>query len=90
MRETWARLGKMLVWGDALEKGTATHSSILAWRISWDSVAHGVTKSQIQLSDFHFHGAAQCKLRNAQVKTVANCGVWGVPGGLPLYHRNTK
>ena len=24
-----------MVWEDPLEKGTATHSSILAWRIPW-------------------------------------------------------
>jgi len=29
MRETWVR---SLDWQDPLEKGTATHSSILAWR----------------------------------------------------------
>ena len=28
-------LGKSLGWEDHLEKGTATHSSILAWRIPW-------------------------------------------------------
>ena len=32
MRETWVRA---LCWEDPLEKGTATHSSILAWRIPW-------------------------------------------------------
>ena len=32
MWETWIR---SLDWEDPLEKGTATHSSILAWRISW-------------------------------------------------------
>ena len=32
MRETWVR---SLGWEDPLEKGTATHSSILAWRIPW-------------------------------------------------------
>ena len=32
MRETWVR---SLSWEDTLEKGTATHSSILAWRIPW-------------------------------------------------------
>ena len=32
----------------------ATHSSVLAWRIS-GSVVHGVAKSQTQLSNFHFH-----------------------------------
>ena len=30
MQETWVR---SLGWEDPLEKGTATHSSILAWRI---------------------------------------------------------
>ena len=32
MRETWLQ---SLGWEDPLEKGTATHSNILAWRISW-------------------------------------------------------
>ena len=32
MRETWVQ---SLGWEDPLEKGNATHSSILAWRIPW-------------------------------------------------------
>ena len=32
MRETWVQ---SLGWEDLLEKGNTTHSSILAWRISW-------------------------------------------------------
>ena len=32
MRETWVRC---LGWEDPLEKGKASHSSILAWRIPW-------------------------------------------------------
>ena len=32
MWETWVR---SLGWEDPVEKGTATHSSILAWRIPW-------------------------------------------------------
>ena len=32
MGETWVR---SLGWEDPLEKGKATHSSILAWRILW-------------------------------------------------------
>ena len=32
MQETWVL---SLGWEDALEKGKATHSSILAWRIPW-------------------------------------------------------
>ena len=42
-----------LIWKDPLEKGMATHSSILARRIPW-TVVHGVTKSWTQLSNFHF------------------------------------
>ena len=42
---------------DLLEKGMATHSSILAWRIPWTeepgrATVHGVSKSRILLSDF--------------------------------------
>ena len=47
--ETWVR---SLVWEDPLEKGKATHSSILAWKIPWITV-HGVTKTLTRLSDFH-------------------------------------
>ena len=32
MQETWVR---SLGWEDPLEKGKATHSSILTWRIPW-------------------------------------------------------
>ena len=32
MRETWVQ---SLGWEDPLEKGKATHSSIVAWRILW-------------------------------------------------------
>ena len=32
MRDTWVQ---SLGWKDALEKGMAIHSSILAWRIPW-------------------------------------------------------
>ena len=46
MQETWVRsLGRE----DTPEKGKATHSSILTWRV------HGITKSWTQLSDFQFH-----------------------------------
>ena len=46
MQETWVH---SLGWEDPLEKGTATHSSILAWRIPW--TVHGVAKSRTRLSD---------------------------------------
>ena len=49
MQETWVQ---SLGWEDPLEKGKATHSSILAWRIH--GLFHGVAKSWTLLSDFHF------------------------------------
>ena len=49
MWETWVGY---LGWQDPLEKGKATHSSILAWRIP--RTARGVMESRIWLSDFHF------------------------------------
>ena len=39
MRETWVRF---LGWKDPLEEGTATHSSILAWRIPWTEEPGGL------------------------------------------------
>ena len=47
---------QFLGWEDPLEKGMATHSSILAWRIpgtdsSLVARVHGVTKSQTRLSN---------------------------------------
>ena len=41
MRETWVL---SLGWEDPLEKGKATHSSILAWRIP-STIVHRVAKS---------------------------------------------
>ena len=52
MQKIWIQ---SLGWEDPLEKGTATHSSILIWRIPWTvCIVHGVAKSQTWLSDFHF------------------------------------
>ena len=45
MQEMWVQ---SLGWEDPLEKGKATHSSILPWRIPW---THRVTKSQTRLSN---------------------------------------
>ena len=52
MWETWVQ---SLGWEDTLEKGKATHSSILTWRIPTDCIAHGVAKNPTRLSDFYFH-----------------------------------
>ena len=52
----WETQVRFLGWEDLPEKGMATHSSILAWRIlldraTWQAIVHGVTKSQTQLSN---------------------------------------
>ena len=49
MQETWVQ---SLGWEDPLEKGIATHSSILAWRIPWTIQSMGLQRV-VQLSDFH-------------------------------------
>ena len=41
MQETWIQ---SLGWEDPLEKGKATHSSILAWRIPWIAYSMGLQK----------------------------------------------
>ena len=41
MRETWVR---SLGWEVPLEKGEATHSSILAWRIPWTVQSMGLQR----------------------------------------------
>ena len=56
MRETWVQ---SLGWEDPLEKGKATHSSILAWRVPWTEEPGGLQSMGLQrvrhrLSDFHF------------------------------------
>ena len=53
IQEMWV---SSLGWEDSLEKGMATHSSILAWRIPWreepgELQSMGLQKSWTQLSD---------------------------------------
>ena len=46
MQETWVQsLGQE----DPLEKGMATHSSILAWRISWTEEPGGLEAMGLQI-----------------------------------------
>ena len=61
MRETWVlSLGRE----DALEESTATHSSILTWRIlmhrgAWQATIHRVAKSQTWLMQLSMHTCMQ-------------------------------
>ena len=41
MRETWIQ---SLGWEESLEKGMATHTSILTWRIPWTAQSLGLQR----------------------------------------------
>ena len=45
MQETWVQ---SLAWEDPLEKGMATHSSILAWEIPWKEEPGGLPSMGLQ------------------------------------------
>ena len=77
-RETWVW---SLDWEDPLEKGKATHSSILAWIIPW--TVHGVTKSWTRLSDVHVRFTSFIHFTNYQQwETGHRCTHWrSFPGG---------
>ena len=53
MQETWVR---SLGWEDPLEKGKATHSSILAWRTPWtlETKGHKELDTTERLSHTHY------------------------------------
>ena len=53
LRSTWVR---PLVWEDSVEEATATHSSILAWRIPWTEEPGRLhsPRGRKESSDFHF------------------------------------
>ena len=62
MQETWVR---SLGWDDPLEKGMATHSSILAQRIPWTAepggLQSGVTKSWTWVKQLSMHAHTSLK-----------------------------
>ena len=77
MGETWVQ---SLGWEDPLEKGKATHSSIL------DYIVHGVTKSRTRLSDLAF--TFRFRALEREMATHSSVLAWrvpgtGEPGGLP-------
>jgi len=45
MEEAWVQ---SLGWEDSLEKGMVSHSSILAWRISWTEEPGGLQSIALQ------------------------------------------
>ena len=79
MRETWVQsLGRE----DPLEKGMATHSSILAWRIPWTEEPGGLQSMGSQrvredwVTDTHIY--KQCV--SAKIKKHVGKTLGSVPG----------
>ena len=58
MWETWVR---SLGWEDPLEKGKATHSSTLAWRIPYSPWGRKESDMTEQLSLSHLEGGRQLR-----------------------------
>ena len=59
---------------DPLEKGMATHSSVLAWRLpgqrTWWATVYGVANSQTWLSNFHFTSLQSIRLLYGSEKWI--------------------
>ena len=68
MRETWVQC---LGWGDPLEEGMATHSSILAWRIPWTEEPGGLQRSLAGCSP-----QGHKKLDTAERPSTAHRNTW--------------
>ena len=66
MWETWIR---SLGWEDPLEKGTATHSSTLIWRILWTEELAGYSPWGFKESDMTEQLSLSCPPRN-MVKNI--------------------
>ena len=63
MWETWV---PSLVWEDPLEKGMATHSSILTWRIRWTVQSMGSQRVERYWVTFTFTSFSQWGLRHRE------------------------
>ena len=62
MEEKWV---PSLGWEDPLEKGSATHSSILAWRIQWAEESGELQSMGLQQWDMTERLSMQQNLREA-------------------------
>ena len=81
MQETQVQL---LSWEDALEKGTATHSTVLAWRIPWkeepkglQSMGHKESDTTVWLSLHHMAHHSLCHLlTGSSGENIFPLGTW--------------
>ena len=69
MQETWVR---SVDWEDPLEKGMATHSSILAWRIPWTEEPGGLQSMGSQRAGHNWVTNTHMNHREILLK----CGFW--------------
>ena len=69
MLETWVQ---SLGWEDALEKGMATHSSILVWRIPWTEEPGGLQSMRSLVIEMAFDKILDRKSRRTSAKEVAS------------------
>ena len=70
MWETWVQ---SLGWEDPLEKGIATHSSILAWRIPW-TIPGGYEESDKRVVFFPFSFLWYISQSSLLAKRAVQCG----------------
>ena len=62
-------LGRSLGWEDALEKGMATHSSILAWEIPWTEESYGLQSMGLQRVGHNLAAKQKHRLYNTTCTT---------------------
>ena len=69
MRETWVQ---SLCWEDPLEKGKATQSSIMAWRIPWTEESGGLRSIGLDKTEqlTHTHTVVHKSLTNLEKEVV--------------------
>ena len=72
MQETWTQ---SLGWEDPLDKGMATHSSILAWRITWTVQSMGSQRVRHDWAPFPFTSHFHCKGRREWMIGVTEVGL---------------
>ena len=76
----------MKIFGQGLENAIATHSSTLAWKITWTEEPGGLQSMGSRLSNFtftfHFHALEKEMATHSSVLAWRIPGT-GEPGGLP-------
>ena len=72
-QETWVW---SLGWEDPLEKGMATHSSILAWRIPWTEEPGGLQSMGSQRVRYNWAMNHSCKVHNTTLQYTYTTVMW--------------